>query len=361
MAALMKIKGSSYVRWSKQKHDIRYNLARSGVPAPPADRLTSDPAALLEDGSHEDGWPPLLDALAERYGVDSRQIVPAHGTSMANHLAMAAVLEEGDHVLVEKPVYDPLALLPRYLHAEVSHFERSPENGFQPDPDQIAGLANGRTRLIVLSDLHNPSGARLDPGLLEKIIGICEERGITLLVDEVYLEFLYPEGVRTSAAKSDRVITTRSLTKAYGLDRFRLGWIIAPDELAGRIRRLRDLYAITTTFPSERLALEVVRNAKTFLEETNGLLEENRRIVEQFIEGKPELEWTPPPGGSVGFVHFTEGGVDRLVSEAERKYGTIVAPGRFFGREEWFRLGWGLSTGELEESLGRLSRAIDEH
>lgn len=356
----MKIKGSSYVRWSKGKHGIRYNLARSGVPAPPPHRLTSNPATLLEDGSHEDGWPPLLDALAERYGVDPRQIVPAHGTSMANHLAMAAVLEEGDHALVEKPVYDPLALLPRYLHAEVSHFERPPENGFQPDPARIAGLANDRTRLIVLSDLHNPSGARLDPARLQEIIELCEERRLFLLVDEVYLEFLYPEGVRT-AARSDRVITTRSLTKAYGLDRFRLGWIIAPVELAGRIRRLRDLYAITTAFPSERLALKVIRNAETFLGETNGLLEENRQIVEQFIEGKPELKWTPPQGGSVGFVHFTEGSVDRLVSEAERRYDTIVAPGRFFGREEWFRLGWGLPTAKLEEGLTRLSRAIDEH
>lgn len=357
----MKIKGSSYVRWSKQKHDVPYNLARSGVPAPPPDRLASDPAALLEDGSHEDGWPPLLDALAERYGMDSQQIVPAHGTSMANHLALAAVLEEGDHVLVEKPVYDPLALLPRYLHAEVSHFERPPENGFQPDPAQIAERAGDRTRLIVLSDLHNPSGARLDTARLEEIIELCEERGITLLVDEVYLEFLYPEGARTAAAKSNRVITTRSLTKAYGLDRFRLGWIIAPIELAGRIRHLRDLYAITTAFPSERLALEVLRNAGTFLGEANALLEENRRIVEQFIEGRPELAWTAPPGGSVGFVHLTKGSVDRLVAESERRYETIVAPGRFFGREEWFRLGWGLPTTVLEEGLARLSRAIDEH
>lgn len=357
----MNTKRSSYISWAKQKKGVRHNLARSGVPAPPVAELTDDPAGLLEGGEHEDGWPPLQEAIGERYGVDAGRVVPAHGASMANHLAIAALLEPGDHVLVENPGYDPLAALPRYFQADVTYFSRPPENGFQPDPAHIGSLIENRTRLIILTDLHNPTGMRLDPEVLDDIVRLCEERQIYLLADEVYLEFLYDQGARTAAGDSGRVIATRSLTKAFGLDRFRLGWIIAPPALAESIRRLKDLYSITTAFPSERLGREVLGKADGLLEQTNRLLDGNRELVHRFIEGREELQWTPPPAGSVGFVDYLQGDVDGMASHAEKEFETLVAPGRFFGCEGWFRIGWGMPEDQLTEALERLGAALDSY
>ncbi|MDZ7773355.1 MAG: aminotransferase class I/II-fold pyridoxal phosphate-dependent enzyme [Balneolaceae bacterium] len=355
------IKHSPYISWAKAKHGVRWNLARSGVPRPDPDQWFKGEAAdILAGGEHEEGWGPLKERIASRYGVEAGQVVPVHGTSMANHLAVAALVEPDDHVLVESPSYEPLWILPAYFHAEVESFGRDPENDFQPDPGEIADHMTGRTRLVILSDLHNPSGMRVKPELLQEIAQLCEERGTHLLVDEVYLEFLYPQGVRTAASLSPAVITTRSLTKAYGLDDLRLGWMIASGETARRIRRLRDLYAITTAFPSERLGWHALGAADELLACTLALLEGNRKLVEDFVEGRPELSWTTPGAGSVGFVRLASDRVEELAELAEARYETIVAPGHFFGRPDHFRIGWGMPADELREGLRRLGQALED-
>lgn len=356
------IKHSPYIAWAKAKHGIRWNLARSGVPRPDPGRWFAGEAGdILAGGEHEEGWMPLMERIAGRYGVDPGQVVPVHGASMANHLAVAALVEPDDHVLVESPSYEPLWILPAYFHTEVESFGRDPEDGFQPDPQEIASRMGGRTRLVILSDLHNPSGVRLQPERLREIARLCEERGAHLLVDEVYLEFLYLQGARTAAALSPAVTTTRSLTKAYGLDDLRLGWIIASAETARRVRRLRDLYSITTAFPSERLGWHALGAADELLQETLELLDRNRGLVEAFVADRPRLRWTSPEAGSVGFVQLASDRVEALVELAEERYETIVAPGHFFGRPDHFRIGWGMDTGELREGLRRLGRALDEY
>lgn len=358
----MNTKRSSYISWAKQKKGVRHNLARSGVPRPDPGRWFAGEAGdILAGGKHEEGWMPLMERIAGRYGVDPGQVVPVHGASMANHLAVGALVEPDDHVLVESPSYEPLWILPAYFHAEVESFGRDPARGFQPDPEEIASHMGGRTRLVMLSDLHNPSGVRVDPELLREIAQLCEERGAHLLVDEVYLEFLYPQGAHTAASLSPAVITTRSLTKAYGLDDLRLGWIIASGETARRVRRLRDLYSITTAFPSERLGWHALGAADELLEETLELLERNRALVEDFVKDRPGLTWTSPGAGSVGFVRLVSDRVEALVELAEERYETIVAPGHFFGRADHFRIGWGMDTGELREGLRRLGRALEKY
>ena len=108
---------------------------------------------------NEYGWGPLLERIAQRYGVEPRNVVLAHGTSMANHLACAALVEEGDHVLIERPVYDPLVAVPRYLGCEIGFFERREEDGYSLDVARVEAAITPRTRLVILSNLHNPTGA----------------------------------------------------------------------------------------------------------------------------------------------------------------------------------------------------------
>jgi aspartate/methionine/tyrosine aminotransferase len=286
--------------------------------------------------------------------------VLAHGASMANHLACATLLEPGDDVLVEHPAYEPLVALPRYLRANVRTFARVPEDGWRLDPDRVAAALTPRTRLVILSHLHNPTGARAGQAELRALGELAEARGFHVLVDEVYLEWLYDDGIPSAARLSPRFIVTSSLTKAYGLDVLRAGWIIAPEDVADRIRRLQDLFSGHIAQPTQRLAAKAFDRAAVLLAPLRAQLERNRDLADRFIVAHERLWWVKPPAGTVGFVRLEGGGVDELAERLEARYETAVAPGRFFGMPDWFRIGFGMETAALEEGLSRIAAALEE-
>lgn len=353
--------GSPFIRWAKARTELPYNLGASGVPPCSADEIGAGQVELAVNavnGDNLDGWPPLIERIAERYGVEADRVVLAHGASMANHLAMSTLLRPGDEVLVEIPSYEPLRRLPAHLGAEVRTFRRPRAAGWQVDVEAVRGRMSERTRLIVVSNLHNPTGGRVPPTVLQQLVELAEDRGAYVLVDEVYLEWLYPEGAET-AARHPHVVATRSLTKAYGLDGLRLGWVLAPPEVAARIRRVKDLFSVTTAHPSERLAAGALDRADGLLERGRRRVEANLERVAALVDERTELSWERPDGGTVCFPRLRGGEVDALVSRLEER-GTAVAPGRFFGAADHFRLGFGMEPEVLEEGLRRLKEVLEE-
>ena len=150
----------------------------------------------ITDGGY--GYQPLLQAIATRYRVNTNSVVTAAGTTFANHLAMAALIRPGDEVLFEHPAYEPMLALAHYLGAEVKRFSRTFENEFRIVPEEIESLITNRTRLIVLTNLHNPSGVLIDDSTIKKIGEIAQRVGARVLVDEVYIETLFEESPRTA-------------------------------------------------------------------------------------------------------------------------------------------------------------------
>src|SRR5262249_19041813 len=159
----------------------------------------------------------------------------AMGTSMANHLAMAALVSPGDEVLIERPAYEPLVALARYLGAHVTRFERPFESGFAVDPDIVAAALTPRTKLVVLTNLHNPSGAFTDEATLTRVGEAARSVGARVLVDEAYLDAVFDELARTALRLGPTFVVTGSLTKVYGLSGLRCGWILAETSLARQI------------------------------------------------------------------------------------------------------------------------------
>ncbi len=132
--------GSEYMHWAKTRPHARFDLAVSGMPNVPLAALGASIDELEITGTDMYGHAPLREAVAARYGVDPGNVVAAAGTSMANHLAMAALVEAGDEVLVERPIYEPIVATARYLGADVRYVERRFENHFAIDPDDVARL-----------------------------------------------------------------------------------------------------------------------------------------------------------------------------------------------------------------------------
>src|SRR5438552_3506400 len=209
---------STYMRWAKTRPKVKHDLALSGILNLPFPELEAKIEDIDLNGDNSYGYAPLIESIAEHCNVPHETVVTiSGGTSMANHLAMAAAIEHGDEILIEQPTYEPLLALAEYFGASVIRFSRSLENDYRIDLNDLAAKITSRTRLIVLTNLHNPSSAITDEETLRHIGGIAETVGARVLVDEVYLEAMFEHAPRSCVHLGSQFISTNSLTKGYGL------------------------------------------------------------------------------------------------------------------------------------------------
>jgi aspartate/methionine/tyrosine aminotransferase len=273
---------------------------------------------------------------------------------------MAALIKPGDEVLFEQPAYEPMLALAHYLGANVKRFSRRFENGFRIDLDQLKSLITPNTRLIVITNLHNPSGVLIDDSPIKQIGDIARNAGARVLVDEVYMETLFEESPRTSFHFGKEFVVTSSLTKAFGLSGLRCGWILAEPELAKRMWLLNDLFASTPVHAGERLSVVAMQQLAEIGEHAKQLLDRNRRTLNEFLDTRDDLEVVRPEFGTVMFPRVRHGSSERLCQLLREKYETSVVPGAFFEMPAHFRVGIAGDTDTLTAGLERLGTALDE-
>ena len=353
------VMSSSYMNWAKTSSSAKFNLATSGLGNLKLRELDVSLGDLeITDGGY--GYQPLLQAIATRYRVNTNSVVTAAGTTFANHLAMAALIRPGDEVLFEHPAYEPMLALAHYLGAEVKRFSRTFEKIFRIVPEEIEPLITNRTRLIVLTNLHNPSGVLIDDSTIKKIGEIARRVGARVLVDEVYIETLFEESPRTAFHLGNEFVVTSSLTKAFGLSGLRCGWIFAEPELARRMWLLNDLFAATPVHAGERLSVVAMRQITKIAERSKELLDRNRGVLNAFLDTRDDLEVVRPEFGTVMFPRLRRGTSDELCRVLREKYETSVVPGRFFEMPAHFRVGIAGDTDVLKAGLERLGKALEE-
>lgn len=326
----------------------------------PLEELGVRLADLQINGPNEYGYTPLIQRLADKCGVDPSEVVQAAGTSMANQLVMAALLEPGDQVLIEEPAYEPLLTVAQYLGADIRRFPRWPKQGFQIDPNDVKKGVTGKTRLIALTNLHNPSGAFTDEETLRHIGRIADRVGARVLVDEVYLEMVFDGSVRSAIHLGEHFVATGSLTKAYGLSGLRCGWILAEAKLAQRLWRLNDLFGVNAAHAAELLSVIALDHLPQIRARSETILRVNRQAREHFLDGRGDVEAVRPAWGTVCFPMLEQGSVDEFCELLRTKYETSVVPGRFFETPRHFRIGIGGNPEITRQGLEKLAEALDE-
>jgi aspartate/methionine/tyrosine aminotransferase len=350
---------SDYMHWAKFKRPVRYALTGSEVPHFHLDRLGVSVADLDTDGASHPRYAPLRERIAARYSVDVPNVIAADGTSMANFLAMATLIAPGDEVLVEHPAYDPLLGAASFLGARINRFERKATEAFRLDPAEVERQLSSSTRLIVITNLHNPSGSLADEDDLRAVGRLASKVGARVLIDEVYLDAAVPP--RASAVHlGPEFVCTNSLTKVYGLSGLRCGWILAEPELAERMWRLNDLFGVNQAHQAERLACVAFDRIEDIIGDNPALLERNRALFNTFVNGRSDVECAPAEHGITAFPHWAGGDTQRLDDHLHERYDTAVVPGRWFELPDHFRVGFALPTDEFEEALSRLGRALDD-
>ncbi len=352
---------SEYMHWAKTLQRARFTLAESGMKAVSLAELgaTSDDVALAPPFGYGD--PRLRDAIASRYGIPRERVVTAAGTAGANHLAMAALIEPGDEVVVEHPVYEPMETLARHLGAVVRHLPRRFENGFRVDPDDARKAVTSRTRLVVLSNLNNPAPAAIDEPTMRAIGAAAEAVGATVLVDEVYLDAAFEAAPPSAAKLGDVFVVTSSLTKVYGLGGLRAGWIVAAPPLAARMWQLKNLFGVDDAHPAERLATFAFGRLGPLAARARGILDANRARWHEFLtERALDLEAELSPIGTTSFPRVVRVDADALARLLRDRYETSIVPGRFFGAPQHVRIGLSGDPEIFAEGTLRFGRALDD-
>src|SRR5712691_3354689 len=352
---------SIYMQWAKKRPKVKYDLALSGILNLPFSELEATIEDIDLNGDNSYGYRPLVEALAAHCRVDPESVVPiSGGTSMANHLAMAAAVEHGDEVLIEQPTYEPLLAVAEYFGAKIKRFPRAFENGFRVDAAEVAKQITPRTRLIVLTNLHNPSSTLVDEETLKGIGDLARDVGARVLVDEVYLEAMFESAPRSSVHLGPEFISTSSLTKGYGLSGLRCGWILAEPELAQRMRLLHDIFGALAPHPAERLSVLALRKLPKFIARAKTILETNRAVLNDFYDSCEDLEVPRSRAGTTSFPRLLKGTVENLYTLLTEKYETAVVPGRFFESPQQFRIGMCAEPELFSEGVRRLGKALDD-
>jgi len=352
---------ADYLLWAKRRPHPANDLGRSDVIGCTIDEVPGMRESLALAGRNDEGWAPLVERIAAHYGVDPAGVATATGTSGANFLVCAALLQPGDDVVVEQPAYDPLLAVPRLLGANLVRFERRFEDDFRLDLERVDAAITPRTRLVIVTNPHNPTGVLSGIDQMRALGHLAERRGCYVLADEIYLDAVPGPRRAVAATVSPRIITTSSLTKAYGLAGLRCGWALASPRIAEEIRRVRDLVDGSGSILTERAAAAAFEHLQALAARARAILEPNFAAFDQFMAGQSTLEWVKPAGGTVAFPRL-KGAVsaDAFAERLLREFQTAVVPGRFFEAPAHLRIALGIDAAALARGLEALARALLE-
>lgn len=343
-----------------------YNLALSnaeGLTWQEYENLTGFPFPKDFDlGRNEHyGATELKNILSTLYQCSAENIVTTTGATEANFLVCSSLITHGDDVLIEQPGYQPMWLTPQLLGARRIDWVRSFENRYHLNINQLQERITKKTRLIILTNLHNPSGILSDRKTIEAVAEIAKSYHASVLIDEIFLD-----GAFTPVSTSfgiDNVIVTSSLTKVYGLGGLHTGWIIAPKELAMKCQQMKAHTTATSSYVSEIMAAHILGHAQKEIQQRfQHHAQKNLGILKQWMQQHTDLfTWVEPDGGIVCFPKYTIKIPSlELCRSLLEHHGVLVNPGLYFHQEGHLRLSYGGDTELLQKGLDRIEKGMHD-
>jgi aspartate/methionine/tyrosine aminotransferase len=345
--------------------NIRYNLSESSI----RDRTVSDlgltvPNLTLLYGEHRGGQRLRELIVADQPELTAGDVLFTGGAATALFIVSTSLLGASDHLVVVRPNYATNLETPRAIGCSISFIDLQFEAEFRLDFEKLAAQITPQTRLVSVTCPHNPSGVMLTAEELRRLVALTEAHGCYLLVDETYRDLSYDGPLPLAATLGRHVISVSSLSKAYGIPGIRSGWLICRDpKLQEMFLAAKEQISICGSVIDEWIAEQVLARRASLLEPTLAEMRERRRLVGEWLEQEPLLEYARPQGGVVCFPHMRAeppGGTAAFYRRLLETHGTYVGPGHWFEMSDsFFRLGYGWPTrGELEAGLEAISRAL---
>ena len=356
-----------FARWEFAVEHLLCASDVQGMPMRELLALADDETRAMWDGlalgyTESTGHPLLRREIAALYdGLDADDVLVFVGAEEAIFCLANVTLDAGDHSVVTWPGYQSLYEVARATGAEVTLHELREDHGWALDIDLLRRQVTPATKLIVVNAPHNPTGMLPDRGTFAELVGIADEAGALLLVDEVYRFLEYRDGDRLPAGAdaTPRGISLGVMSKSFAMAGLRIGWLATRDrEVLARCSAFKDYTTICSAAPSEVLALIGLRARDAVLARSREIVAANPERLDAFFENWADrFSWVRPSGGSVGFPRLTVPGVsiDDWAAGLVETEGVLLLPGSQFGYGgNHFRVGLGRT--DLPEALERLER-----
>ncbi|WP_251158137.1 aminotransferase class I/II-fold pyridoxal phosphate-dependent enzyme [Caniella muris] len=325
--------------------------------------------AALADARLDYGWiegsPAFKAAVSRLYGreMDPSLVLQENGATGANRDAVVSLVGPGDHVVCEWPTYQPLRDIPRALGATVDLWRLECDGTRWTAPvEALERLVRPGTRLICINNAANPTGALLGREELEAVADIARTVGAYVLSDEVYLPVAQDRGYVSMLDVYERAVVTNSLSKSFSAPGLRAGWVVAPPEVAARIRALRDYSLICAGVGNDLLATLVLEHADEVLARNRAIVRARARAVGEWLGRTPRASWCAPDGVPVAYLSLDlPDGLDdeTFCLDLLDRHGLLLVPGGCFDMPGGVRLGYCCPEGELGRGLDLLGRALE--
>ena len=308
------------------------------------------------------GHPRLREAIAALYETVAPEGVVVAAPEEAIFIAMHALLEPGDHVVVMTPSYQSLHEVPRSIGCGVTPWPlEAGRREWRLDLGGLERALTGRTRMVVINSPHNPTGAQVTRADLDAIVALARSRGAWLFSDEMYrlLEHDPADRVPAAADLYERGVSLSGLSKAFGLPGLRIGWLAARNpELPMRLLELKDYTTICSSAPSEVLAIAALEARDRILARNVAIVRGNTAEAARFFAAhSSRFDWLAPRAGSVAFPRWRgEGTAEELCAGLLGRHGVMLVPGSLFDAAEHVRIGLGRR--DLPEALTLLGEYL---
>lgn len=344
---------------------IRWNLSESSV----ADRKLSDLGIAFPDltllYTEHRGATRLRELIAaDGPGLAPDDVLVTGGAAGALFIIATAMLSRDDHLVVIRPNYATNLETPRAIGCPISFVDLAFEEGFRVDVDRVAAAITPRTRLISVTNPHNPTGVMLGEAELRRLADLAAAHGARLLVDETYRDLSFAPPPPLAATLGPHVISVSSLSKAYGVPGIRIGWLITTDPaLQTLFLAAKEQIAICGSVLDEHVAEAVLEKRGQILPPILAEMRARLALIEDWMADEQRLEWVKPSGGVVCFPRLRAdppGGLEAFYQRLLDEHGAYVGPGHWFEMpDRHFRLGYGWPTWEeLQQGLKAISAAL---
>lgn len=343
------------------------NLAESSV----TDAKWKELGIQLDDltlayGDHK-GDPKLREFIAAMYqGITADDVLITAGAAPALFIVATSLLEKEDHLVVQFPNYATNLETPFAIGCGISKIEMKFENDFIISVADIEKQVKSNTRLISITNPHNPTGTTISHDALNELISLAEKKNCFLLVDETYRDLMSGEKLPLAATLSENAISVSSVSKAHGLPGIRIGWLITRNKkLQETFLAAKEQIFICNSGVDEAIAYRYLQTSEARRKWAQQHVTKSFSIVENWMKQNEFLEWVKPSGGCVCFPRFKSDiriNIELFYKTLNEKYGTFVGPGHWFGMEDrYMRIGFGWpSQKELEEGLQNILFAAKE-
>lgn len=302
-----------------------------------------------------EGSERLRVAIAALYMSQTpRNVLVTHGAIGANSLVYQALVAAGDRVVTIVPTYQQHYSIPESLGADVKQLPLRAENNYLPDMEELRRLVTPGTKLIAFSNPNNPTGSLMDSATLDEVVRIAASVGAYILSDEVYrgttqdgdmltpsIADLYPKG-----------ISTGSMSKAFSLAGFRLGWICGPTDVLRAAEIHRDYNTISVGILDDVFSSIALENRDKILARSRSLVRTNLATLDHWMQSEDSLSYVKPMAGTITLLKYSfDMPSDDFCTQLLDKTGVLFTPGSAFGVEGCVRIGYANRADILEEGL----------